>query len=63
MFDGMCDRFIDYHQTLELRLLGMVMFLGLFALCCALGYGLRTGLRPRKACTSHGIPIWQRRTR
>ena len=46
IFGGMRDRFLDYHQTLEFRLLGMTMFLGLFALCCALGIR-----------TAHGLPI------
>ena len=31
----MRDRFLDYHQVLEFRLLGMMTVLGLFALGCA----------------------------
>lgn len=62
IFGGMPDRFLDYHQVLEFRLLGMMTVLGLFALCCALAYGLRTGYRYLVRHTSHGIPMWQRRT-
>jgi hypothetical protein len=61
IFGGMRDWFLDYHQTLEFRLLGMMMFLGIFALCCALAYGLLTSCRYLVRRTSHGIPIWQRR--
>ena len=57
----MRDRFLDYHQALEFRLLGMMTVLGLFALCCALAYVLRTVCRSLVTHTSHGIPIWQRR--
>jgi hypothetical protein len=58
----MRDRFLDYHQILEFRLLGMMMFLGLFALGYALAYGLRTVCRYFVTHTSLGIPMWQRRT-
>jgi hypothetical protein len=62
IFDGMRDRFIDYHQTLEFRLLGMMMFLGLFALGCAMAHGLRMVCRYIIRHTSLGIPLWQRHT-
>ena len=42
IFGGMSDWFLNYHQVLEFRLLGMTMVLGLFALGCAMAYGLRT---------------------
>jgi hypothetical protein len=57
----MRDKFLDYHQVLEFRLLGMMAVLGLFALGCAMAYGLRTVCRYLVTHTSLGIPIWQRR--
>ena len=58
----MRDRFLDYHQTLELRLLGMTLCIGLFALGCVMAYGLRTVCHYLVTHTPRGIPIWQRHT-
>jgi hypothetical protein len=62
IFGGMSDWFLNYHQVLEYRLIGMMMLLGVFALCTALACGLRTGGRQFLRHTLPGIPICQRRT-
>jgi hypothetical protein len=62
IFGGMRNLFLDYHQMLEFRLLGMIAILGLFALGCATAHGLRTVCRYIVRHTSNGIPIWQRHT-
>ena len=62
MFATMSDWLPDYHQILQFRLVGMTMLLGMFAVCSALGYGLRIGSRAFARRTSHGTPIWQRPT-
>jgi hypothetical protein len=58
----MSDWFLDYHQVLPFRLFGMTMLLGMFAVCSALGYGLRIGCRILASRISPGTPIWQRGT-
>jgi hypothetical protein len=62
IFGGMSDWFLNYHQVLEYRLIGMTTLLGVFALCTALASGLCIGSRQLLRHVLHGLPICQRRT-
>jgi hypothetical protein len=62
IFGGMSGWFLNYHQVLEYRLIGMTVLLGAFALCVALAWGLRIGSPQLLRRAPRAMPICQRRT-
>jgi len=63
MFAGMTDWLLTYHQVLEFRLLGLLLFVATFALGGAVVGTLRNALQQATRRRQIGIPIWLRHTR
>jgi hypothetical protein len=58
----MSDWVLGYHQVLQFRLLSIAEHVGIFAVCSALGYGLRICARAPVRHPLPGIPVCQRPT-